>query len=226
MEAFTRDLTPPWYYRLLPYSDAWYMLGKYRLSGWDAMLRKYLRSWHLEQLAIPFSSVTADLVQARQIIREMGDATHAILESINLPGLSRPICRDGMALVDGGILNVVPADVLVTQDANIVIASDVAARIRFEFAGNRPDTPTENMKIPTSAQTAIRMRTVQDRNLRSVGGSSADIIIEPDVSQVLLTDFKRAHKIAKLGRAAAEAALPNIRHILNRVDAQLFPLDE
>ena len=67
----------------------------------------------------------------------------ALLESINLPFISRPICRDGTALVDGGILNVLPADVLVSQDANIVIAVDVSTSLLPEFAGNRPDTPVE-----------------------------------------------------------------------------------
>ena len=223
VSAFANDLKPAWYYRLLPYGDAWYVLGKYRLGLWDGMLRKYLHSWQLEQLANPFSSVTVDLVQGQQVVREKGDATHAILESINLPGLARPICRDSMTLVDGGVLNVVPADVLVNQGANIVISSDVAARIRFEFAGNRPETPIAEMKVPSSVQTLVRMRTVQDRNIRSMGGSTADIIIEPDVSQVSLTDFKRAPKIAEFGREAAEAALPEIQRVLNRVDPQLFP---
>jgi NTE family protein len=224
MDSFARDLKPPWHYRMLPYGDALYLLGKYRLGGWNGMLRKYLGSWHLEQLAIPFSTVAADLVQAKTVIRETGDATHAILESINLPGLSQPICRNGMALVDGGIFNVVPADVLASQEAQVVIASDVAARIRPEFAGNRPGTPTSKMQTPSSFQTAVRVRNVQDRNLCAVGGRAADIVIEPDVSQVKLTDFKLAHAIAKLGREAAEAALPEIRRTLHALDAQLFPV--
>lgn len=222
IKAFAHDLKPAWYYRLLPYGDGWYMLGKYRRGGWDGMLRKYLHSWRIEQLPIPFSAVAADLVQARQVIRDKGDAVHGLLESINLPFLSRPICRDGAALVDGGVLNVVPADVLVNQGANIVIAVDVSAKIRFEFAGNRPDTPTEDMKIPTTAQTTVRVRTIQDRNIRSIGGGAADLVIEPDVSEVELSDFKRAAEIAKLGRSAAEAALPELREILTRMDPQLF----
>jgi NTE family protein len=226
VDAFARDLKPPWYYKLLPYGDAWYMLGKFRLGGWDTMLRNYVHSWRLEQLPIPFSSVTADLVQAQQVVRETGDATHAILESINLPVLSRPICRNGMTLVDGGIFNVVPADVLANQDANVVIASDVAARIPMEFAGNRAETPTNEMRTPSSIQTAMRIRTAQDRNLRTVGGREADVVIEPDVSQVMVTDFKRARQIAELGKQAAAASLPEIRRTLHAMDPCLFPLED
>ena len=188
------------------------------------MLRKYLNDWRLEQLAIPFSAVAVDLVSAEPVIRRSGDAVDALLESINLPGIARPICRDGQALVDGGILNVVPADVLVDQGANLVISSDVAAKIPFEFAGNTPETPTAQMNRPGGIAGLVRSRTVPDRNIRAVGGGAADIVIEPDVSTVELTDFKNAAKIAELGYTATQAALPEIRRVLHEMDPQLFPL--
>ena len=223
IDGFSTDLTPGFGYRMIPYGDAFYVYFKYRFGGWDKMLRKYLSDWGLEQLVIPFSSVAVDLVSAEPVIRRSGDAVHALLESINLPGIARPICRDGKALVDGGVLNVVPANVLVDQNANFVVSSDVSARISFEFAGNRPDTPTGEMKRPSGVAALIRTRTVQDRNIRAIGGSAADIVIEPDVSTVELTDFKNAGKIAKLGRAAAEDALPELRRVLHEMDPQLFP---
>ena len=78
------------------------------------------------------------------------------------------------------------------------------------------------MKRPTGIQSLLRTRTVQDRNIRSMGGSTADLVIEPDVSTVQLSDFKRAPKIAKLGRAAAEQALPELRRVLREIDPQMF----
>ena len=198
------------------------MARKFRRRGWESMLRRYLQDRKLEQLRIPFTSMTTDLVSASEVIRRKGDAVRAILESINLPLVSPPICRDGQVLVDGGVLNVVPAGVLVQEGATVVIAVDVASRIRFEFAGNRSDTPTSEMRVPNAAQTAIRVRTVQDRNLRSVSTKSADLVIEPDVSTVLLSDFQRAPAIAELGRAAAEEAMPELRTVLQQVDPQLF----
>jgi len=221
--AFANDLKPAWHFGLLPYGDAWYMLGKYRRGGWEGMLRKYYRDWRLEQLLIPFTAVAADLVSASEVRRSSGDATDALLESINLPVMSRPICRDGMALVDGGVLNVLPANVLLEQDANVVVAVDVAAKIRFEFGGNRADTPTKQMKIPSTTQTAIRVRSVQDRNIRALGTGAADLVIEPDVSKVELSDFQHAAEIAAFGRAAAQQAMPKMWKILHELDPQLFP---
>ncbi len=224
IESFARDLTPGRRYRMLPYGDALYVLLKYRLGGWDKMLRNYLYDWRLEQLAIPFSSVAVDLVAAETVIRRDGDAIDALLESINLPGIAKPIVRDGKALVDGGVLNVVPANVLTNQGANFVVSSDVSAKISFEFAGIQSGTAADKIKRPGGTAALIRMRTVQDRNIRAVGGYAADIVIEPDVSTVELTDFKNAGKIANLGYTAAEDALPEIRRVLHEMDPQLFPI--
>jgi len=74
----------------------------------DPMLRKYLLDWKLEQLAVPCLSVTVDLVSGKPVVRDAGDAVHAILESINLPVLAVPIVRNGQALIDGGLVNNIP----------------------------------------------------------------------------------------------------------------------
>jgi NTE family protein len=224
IERFATDLQPGWFYRMLPYGGSIYALVKYRTGGWNPMLRRYLHDWQLEQLPLPFTAVTVDLVSAEAVWRCRGDATQAILESINLPGIARPICCDGRTLVDGGVLNVVPANVVVKQGANLVISSDVSAKIGFEFYGNTPDTPTKKMKTPSGAAALVRMRTVQDRNIRNLNGGAADIVIEPDVSAVELADFKNARKIAKLGRDAAEKALPELKRILQDMDPQLYRL--
>ena len=105
------------------------------------MLRKYLKDLRLEQLAVPMHAVTVDLIQGETVVRDNGSAVHAILESINLPVLSKPINRPGQALVDGGLINNIPADVLVSRGCNFVIAVSVTARLESEFARNRPDTP-------------------------------------------------------------------------------------
>jgi NTE family protein len=132
-DSFAADLRPSWIFRRLPQGNYWYLLYKYRLGQFDPMLRKYLQDWRLEQLALPCISVTVDLVSGRSVVRECGDAVHAILESINLPVLSVPIVRNGQALIDGGLVNNIPADVLVSLGCNVVIEPDVTGFDAAEF---------------------------------------------------------------------------------------------
>ena len=72
------------------------------------MLRKYFSDLRLEQLPVPMNNITVDLVSGQPKVRDRGDAIQGIVESLNLPGLAEPICRDGEALVDGGLVNNVP----------------------------------------------------------------------------------------------------------------------
>jgi predicted acylesterase/phospholipase RssA len=79
--VFAADLTPSWIFRHLPSGGYWYLLYKYRRGQFDPMLRKYLHDWKLEQLAVPCFAVTADLVSGQAVVRDRGDAVHAILEA-------------------------------------------------------------------------------------------------------------------------------------------------
>ena len=119
-----------------------------------------------------FNAVTVDLVQVRTVVRRQGDAVHAILESINLPIVSKPILRDGMALVDGGVLNNLPADVLAESGVDFVVGVDVSSRVRNEFAGNRPDMPTARMRNASALDTLFRIFESQAHNIGKTAQSS------------------------------------------------------
>src|SRR5262249_8528264 len=136
-QCFKRDLLPPWFLRRLPGGGYWYLLFKYRRGQFEPMLRKYLDNLRMEQLVIPVTTIAVDLVDGVPLVRDTGDATHNVLESINLPPLSLPIVHFGQAVVDGGLLNNVPANTLVAKGCNFVIASTVTAKLEKDFMGIR-----------------------------------------------------------------------------------------
>ena len=154
------------------------------------MLREHFFDWQLEQLLIPLATIAADLVTGTEYVRKSGDAVSGILESINLGGISKPICRDGMVLVDGGYLNNVPADTLIADEATYVISVDVSSKISDSFVGNTRDTPTGKMRIPRINQTISRIREVALKNLSVMGAAQSDFTIAPDVSKVSFVDFQ------------------------------------
>jgi predicted acylesterase/phospholipase RssA/CRP-like cAMP-binding protein len=219
---FAADLRPSWIFRWLPRGNQWYLVHKYRRGQFDPMLRKYIDDWKLEQLALPCLSVTVDLVSGQFVVRNRGDAVHAILESINLPVLSVPICRDRQALVDGGLVNSIPADVLVSMGCNFVIAVSVTAKMEKQFCEITPETPTPPRKQPGIVQTILRSLLVQNYSLNAFGVQPADVVIEPDVTGFDLTEFMRAKELASIGAAAAQEQIPKIQHLLARLDPQLF----
>ncbi len=222
--AFATDLKLPWIFRQLPSGGYLYLLYKYRRGQWDPMLRKYLHDWNLEQLAVPCYAVTADLVSGQAVVRDRGDAVHAVLESINLPMLSAPICRNGQALIDGGVMNNIPADVLTSQGCNLVIAVSVTTKIARQFGANKPDTPTLSMRIPSSLQTMLRTLEVQNVSLNAIGVQPAEVVIAPEVADFDLSEFMRAKELFAVGEQAALVQIPKIQQLLARLDPVLFRL--
>lgn len=212
--AYKRDLTPPWLFRRLPRGHNWYLIWQFRTGAWEALLRKYLRDWPLERLPIPFHAVTVDLISGREVVHRAGDAARAILESINLPVIAKPIVHDGMALVDGAVLNNLPADVLTEDGAQLVVGIDVSSRLRDELAGNRPDTPTAQMRSVGPVDTIIRVVETQGRGLGALRADSMDLTIRPDASAFSFVDFSNAPELADVGEAAAESAIPRLKEMI------------
>ncbi|MBX9583716.1 MAG: hypothetical protein K2X87_25720, partial [Gemmataceae bacterium] len=218
---FAADLRPGWLFRRLPRGDQWHLLYKYRRGHFDPMLRKYLRDWRLEQLAVPCRTVTVDLVGGSSVVRGRGDAAHAVLESINLPVLSAPIVRDGQALIDGGLVNNIPADVLVAAGCNFVIAVSVTAKMESAFGGITPGAAA-TARRPGVVQTLLRSLLVQNHSLNAFGVQPADVVIAPDVTGFDLTASTRVREMAAIGEAAARAEVPRARQLLARLGPQLF----
>jgi predicted acylesterase/phospholipase RssA len=222
VDRFVTDLTPSWLFRRMRSGGYWYLLYKYRRGQFDPMLRRYLSDLRFEQLPIPMNTITVDLVSGEPKVRDRGDAVDGILESINLPGLSAPICRDGQALVDGGLVNNVPANVLVSKGCNFVIAVSVTAKLEQEFSKIRPDSPGPKYRSPSVIQTIMRGYLVQSVNMNSVGVQPADLIIELDVTNFDLSEFTRTKELAAIGLETTEASIERIRTSLASLDKELF----
>jgi predicted acylesterase/phospholipase RssA len=127
------------------------------------------------------------------------------------------------ALVDGGLVNNIPADVLVGKGCNFVLACSVTAKLEPEFAGIRADRPSRKQKAPSTLQVLLRRDLVQSFNMNAVGVQPADFVIEPDVTAFDLSEFERADEMATVGAQTTAEAITKIQQLLSRLDGKLFP---
>ncbi len=79
-----------------------------------------------DSLPIPFACVAYDMVKAQEVVYRSGNLPLAIRASMSIPGAFEPVLRDSMVLVDGGIYNNFPVDVVRDMGADIVIGVDLA----------------------------------------------------------------------------------------------------
>ncbi len=80
-----------------------------------------------DSLPIPFACVAYDMVKGQEVVFRSGNLPLAIRASMSIPGAFVPVSLDGMALVDGGIYNNFPVDVVRQMGADIVIGVDLAS---------------------------------------------------------------------------------------------------
>lgn len=83
------------------------------------------KSAKIENLKIPFKCNAVDLNTGKEYIFESGLISEAVRASCCVPGYFAPVRKDDMILMDGGIINNVPFDIVKKMGADYVIAVDV-----------------------------------------------------------------------------------------------------
>ncbi len=150
-------------------------------------------------LDIPLTVVATDLYGRREAPLTDGLLRSAVAASIAIPGLMRPVEREGRVLVDGAAVNPLPFDLL-RGKADVVIAVDVASGPGN--AGALPD-PWEAL----AATMAVIGHGIVARKLE---GGGPDLLLRPNVSVFRLFDFFRASAVLR----AAEPIKAEVREQL------------
>lgn len=103
------------------------------------VIEDYVGDIRIEDLAIPFSCVAADLIGHKEFVFNKGSLLQAIRASSSIPTVFLPVSLDGMLLVDGGVLNPLPLDLVKRTDGDILIAVNVNANIPYEPPVQKPE---------------------------------------------------------------------------------------
>lgn len=100
--------------------------------------------WDITDLWLPFFSVSTNITTSKPVIHQRGNGAKAIRASCSIPGVLPPVSRGEDLLVDGGVLNNMPMDVMRNMNPyGAVIAIDVSApkgpssqsELRHELSG-------------------------------------------------------------------------------------------
>jgi NTE family protein len=165
----------------------------------QAMLERMFGTASVETLPRSFFSVSADLVTGREVVHRRGSLWGAVGSSMALPGLIAPVVSERRLLVDGGVLNNLPVDVMVATGEGPVIAVDVMRR--------PPASEGQTLPVPPLLDTLSRATVLGSWQKTESNRELADLVIAPDLHEVGLLDFRRLDHMVEVGRRAAEEAL-------------------
>ena len=119
---------------------------------------------------------------------------------MSIPGLVPPLSRPGRLLVDGGVLNNLPVDVMAAEDEGPIVAVDVIRRLEEVEDSASPALPSIMETLSRATVLGSVERAEQNRGL-------ADLLVTPDVQDVAMREFGALDRAADAGREAMRAAL-------------------
>jgi len=104
-------------------------------------IRNHVQESNIEELPLPFCAVSTNLATGCEVAIHEGDIIEAIRASISVPGIFTPVTRNGLYLVDGGLVNPVPVSTVRKMGADFVIAVD----LNHDIIGKKGYTRTNNL---------------------------------------------------------------------------------
>ena len=178
---------------------------------------------------------------ARKLSWIEGSLVDAVRKSIAIPGVIKPIMEGKQMIIDGGVLNPLPTNVLTDMGVKKIIAVNVLqspeevdwsqkrkmkilmkcldmpfSKHPFKFIGFRLGRYLSNVFTPNIADIIVRTLQATEFVIAEQSAKQADVLIHPDLKGISWFELYEVNKLIKRGEEAAEKALPAIKALVNR----------
>ena len=169
----------------------------------------------VEETPLSYFAVAGDLEKGDLVVLRRGRLFHAAGASASIPGLLPPTPIGGRLLVDGGVLNNLPVDVMASSHEGPVIAVDVTAQFTLPAARDNGRGPGRayvhpldgETALPPLSETLLRGLLLGSADTSEAARRHADLVIAPPDEGVGLLEFHQLDVLRESGRRAAAAAL-------------------
>lgn len=170
------------------------------------MLQEGLECADFLDLKIPFAAVAVDISTGQEVVLDSGSVADAVRASIAIPGVIEPFNLKGRWLVDGTLVNPVPASILIRKGINFIIAVFLEnKRSTLEWD---PGKGPHIINILTKSFDIIRSQVSQGIP------ELVNVAIYPPVDDFRWDDFHRGDELVKLGCEATYEVMERIRKLL------------
>ncbi len=171
-------------------------------------LRSKIKAERFEDLQIPLLVVATDFWRREQVILNKGNLLKAVWASYSLPGLFAPVLIGKDLLVDGGLMNPLPYDIL-RPACDITVAIDVSVK---EIDRK---SRVHAQEVLFSAYQILQNSIVREKRKQS----QPDILIETEIRDVRALEFSKAKSIFEQALPAKEELKRKLDVLLNGPEA-------
>ncbi len=155
----------------------------------DAIFKSQIQNHQIEDLWLPFFCNSSNLAKLELMIHDQGSSLTALRASLAIPGIFPPVLHEDKVLVDGGVFNNLPVDIVSNKRKGKIIASRV----------DMPNSSIVNNKIPNIFSTLYQSSTANvDMNTEKNRGL-IDLYFEPRVSKYGMMQWMAIDEIIQIG---------------------------
>lgn len=175
----------------------------------------------IEDLPIPYCAVATDLKGGKEVVFNKGSLFDAIRASISLPSFYEPVQRDGMILIDGGVINPIPLNRVERHPGDLLVGVDVSGHdYKEEWERQHEVAERQKQKHDKSLKTKILDMLIPDNidfNYYTVLSRTSslmirqnsilmtqlmkpDMLIDIQMSRFGSFDYDKSEKLIALGR--------------------------
>ena len=207
----------------------------------EKMLNKFaLKDKTFDDLDIPFAAVATEIESGAEVIITHGKLVDAVRASISIPGIFTPVKYQDYYLVDGGLVNPVPEDVVQAMGADIIIAVNLSKinpyvpAIEFDKDNVLPEvsekvTDTEKTSLfkrniakikssfegPNLFEVINQAIDIMEANITEHSLEETDVVIVPfGIKDINSLDFDEAELLIKGGIMATLVNIPRIKEVI------------
>ncbi len=156
-------------------------------------------------LLIPTYLVGVDIMKGEEVLFETGDVSKAVRSSLSLPIVFTPFRHQGRWMVDGGLLNPVPVNILEQKGADKIIA------VCVESQGSNSE---QTNKAPGIMGVISKTISIVHGRATSGFAKKSDLVIYPDVNGVAWDDFHKGDLLVKRGIKACTDIIEEIKSLV------------
>ena len=183
------------------------LLFKKSHSNYDAtkkIFRDGFGDMNFKDCVIPFACNALDIQSGEEVVFKNGLLAEAVWASCAIPGIFPPFVKEKRIFVDGGVIDNIPVEPVLSIGAKSVLAVYLSKRPHYE------GEPNTGFQINQRAYTFMKYH-LDQRVL-----AQADIVVEPEVAGFHWADFSSIDTLIERGRTAALQNLSAIKSIDTR----------
>ncbi|MDP3731702.1 MAG: patatin-like phospholipase family protein [Candidatus Omnitrophota bacterium] len=174
----------------------------------EKFLRRYLGGKTFYDLKMPLKIIACDLVNRTELIIDKGSIVTAIRASIATPGVFEPVEINKRMIVDGGILNPLPTNVLIQYGVSKVISVNT---LPGPASSSNLRKTKHQLGIFDSIVISIQ---ATEYIIAEKSCENSDITLRPILDDINWFDFYRIDRLIKRGEEEAEKFLPKIKQLI------------